>query len=190
MEVPSQVKNRIGEKFHRLLVVEFAGWKQYSKQRQVVWRCLCDCGNYKDVTLANLFSNTKSCGCWNRESSSIHAKTVLKEANSKHGLSYHPLYDAWDAMMSRCYKPEDKDWENYGGRGIKVCERWQSVEGYVEDLKERPEGMTLDRIDVDGDYSPENCKWSSFREQGLNTRVNRVFSPCSRKEDHIHFSGD
>lgn len=175
MEVPEHIKNRIGLKYNMLTVVEFAGFKEYPKSRQTLWKCLCDCGNFTNVTSANLQNTTKSCGCWNSKRAAEHGRTVLKQANTKHGLSYHPLYDAWDAMMARCYNPEDKDWDNYGGRGIGVCDRWRTVTGYVEDLVERPEGMTLDRIDVDGDYCPENCKWSSYREQGLNTRFNRDY---------------
>lgn len=176
MEIPYNIKNRIGSKFGRLTVTEFAGFRQYSKQRQTYWKCLCECGNTIFCTASGLVGgNTKSCGCWNRDRASEHAKTILKKATTKHGLSRHPLYDAWSAMMSRCYNPDDKDYENYGGRGISVCERWQDICGYVEDLVERPDGMTLDRIDVNGDYCPENCKWSSFRDQNLNTRFNRDF---------------
>lgn len=173
MEIPSQIRNRVGDKSGRLTVVEFVGFREFqSTSRQTMWKCVCECGTEVIVQGSGLYGNSKSCGCWNREQAAEHGRTVLKQANTKHGLSYHPLYDAWDAMISRCYNPEDKDWGNYGGRGIGVCDRWKTVTGYVEDLVERPEGMTLDRIDVDGDYSPENCKWSSYRQQGLNTRYN------------------
>lgn len=171
------VKDRTGCRFTRLTVIQHCGAAVLpSGQKQQKWLCLCDCGSIVIVMANSLVSgNTKSCGCLNRERSSEHAKTVLRKATTKHGLSQHPLYDAWNAMMARCYDPNDKDYENYGGRGIQVCERWQDIRGYVEDLVARPEGMTLDRIDVDGSYCPDNCKWSSFREQNLNTRFNRDF---------------
>lgn len=89
----------------------------------------------------------------------------------KHGLKNHFMYRSWVGMRSRCNNPKDKDYKNYGGRGIKVCETWSSFENFINDVGERPNGMSLDRIDNDGDYKPSNCKWSTPREQQLNRRT-------------------
>lgn len=88
-------------------------------------------------------------------------------------MTKHPLYSSWLAMMRRCYREGHKSFYNYGGRGIKVCERWHDVKRFIEDVGERPEGMTMDRINNNDDYAPDNFKWSTAEEQQRNTRRTR-----------------
>ena len=94
---------------------------------------------------------------------------------STHGMSYTPVWHSWAAMRQRCHYPNDINYKNYGARGIHVCERWMnSFENFYSDMGDRPQGMSLDRIDNDGDYCPENCQWSTKPEQGINQRTNRL----------------
>lgn len=143
-----------------------------SKNGAKVWRCLCDCGNIKDIVSSSLRAGlTRSCGCFYLKCSQDIRKT--------HGMSGSTEYHSWAAMKQRCYYQGHQEYENYGGRGIAVCEEWlDSFESFLQDMGHKPsEKHSIDRIDVNGNYCKENCKWSTPKEQAANTR--KVLSEMS-----------
>ena len=149
-----------GKRFGRL-VVSF--WCGKNKWGHVRWLCKCDCGSKILVTSSHLSSgNTKSCGC------------LLKDFKVTHGMTSSDTYTTWEKMKGRCKNPNDDRYKDYGGRGIEVCEKWDKFEGFLEDMGERPAGTTIDRVDNDGNYEKKNCIWATPKEQGRNTRSNRM----------------
>ncbi len=147
-------------------------YKSGSKKRV---RCICECGNTIDLFYQHYISqHTKSCGCLNNEKRILNGKSNLKHGHSNKGgyVKSSPEYFSWSAMKTRCNNPKNKDWNNYGGRGIIVCDRWvSSFENFLKDMGNRPEGFTLDRIDPNGNYEPINCRWADDETQRKNKRV-------------------
>lgn len=166
-----KLQDLTGRKFGRLLVVTRA--ERLPKAGRVLWHCICDCGQEPTVTGSNLITgNSQSCGCLHSE------KAVQRGRDSKtHGHWINgkasPTYRSWLAMHGRCKHPATNGFEYYGGRGIIVCARWASFEHFLTDMGERPAGRSLDRIDGDGNYTPDNCRWATEREQKLNRKIRK-----------------
>lgn len=162
-----------GQIFGRLTVIgEGDFYISPSGRKERTWHCRCDCGNEVNVRSTNLRHNTKSCGCLRKEITSKRYKV--------HGKSLSRLHKVWLQMKGRCYNPNNTAYKNYGGRGIKICDEWKdnfqafcdwSMANGYDDTVERGK-CTLDRIDVNGNYCPENCRWVSQKVQSRNTRQN------------------
>lgn len=136
--------------------------------------CKCKCGKEIKTTLGDIRSNhTKSCGCINRKRASLFfSQLTLTHGHSKVG-KVSPTYRSWCSMKRRCRIGDDRENKYYTDRGITVCDRWNSFENFLSDMGERPEGMTLDRIDVNGNYCKENCRWATIEMQNNNKQNNR-----------------
>jgi hypothetical protein len=167
-------KDITGQVFGRLTVIERAG----TKHNCAAWKCKCVCGKEKIVSRHCLMHGTESCGCLNRERTS--------EASTTHGLHKHALYQTWASMKGRCENPNYTGYENYGGRGIKVCERWRhSFPNFLKDMGERPDGMTVERKNVNADYSPENCVWGTHKDQFHNKQINQEVKDLQSEVDRL-----
>jgi len=146
---------RTGQVFGKLTVIEQAGRDRLKK---VLWRCKCECGNESIVVSGSLVTgNTISCGC--------------DKGNYKHGGTGKGSYNTWRAMIRRCTIPTDKDYPNYGGKGVTVCPAWMDYRNFAVDMGEPQGDETLDRIDTYGNYEPDNCRWASPRTQARNIRI-------------------
>jgi len=178
--------NMIGQRFHKLVVKSQAP----SRKNRRYWLCACDCGNSTIVDTASLNNgNTKSCGCWNRESASNRARKQSFKHGHSGGVASKSraslTYRSWQAMLTRCTNPKATQYYNYGGRGITVCDRWQGPDGFANflaDVGERKEGTTLDRIDANKNYELGNVRWSTPQVQVSNRRPYKALSNFSDKE--------
>ena len=165
----SRAKDMIGKKFNMLTVVD----RLENQKQRAMYLCICDCGKTRNVLGQNLRSGrVKDCGCVSQKIRSQH----ISEHNKTHGHSKSKLYKCWSDMKSRCFNTHNKEYKNYGLRGIKVCDKWRDSfecfeqwaisNGYKENL-------TIDRTDVNKDYEPSNCRWITMTEQCYNKRNTR-----------------
>jgi len=157
-----------GRRFGRLVVISRSANGVCGAVR---WNCLCDCGNTTTSFGAGLRAGrTTSCGCKNKERMSI-----IGSLRETHGRSNTKEYDAFLHMHQRCYSKKSSQYKNYGGRGITVCERWHSFENFIHDIGDAPgKDYSVERVDVMGNYGPENCKWDTWKNQQRNRRNNRI----------------
>lgn len=175
-----KINDLTGQKFGRLTVISYAG---KNHRRYALWSCLCECGKTIIAVGSDLRSgHTQSCGCsrsdalsrYNKsEEKRAHTSELNKQYKKTHGMRYTRLYREWRSMINRCSSKNWRDYDNYGGRGITVCDEWkESFEsfrdwalhnGYRDDL-------SLDRCDVNGNYCPDNCRWITMAAQANNTR--------------------
>lgn len=157
------IKN--GEKFGRLTAVSFS----HMTGTHQVWNFLCNCGSIKKIRIDDIrLGKTKSCGCLKKE--------LMKNKFKTHGMSGTKIYATWCAMKERCINSNSKDYNNYGGRGIKVCKKWLMFENFYNDMGKCPKGKSLDRVDNSKNYIPYNCRWSTNKEQANNRRNNHLLT--------------
>ncbi len=170
----------VGKEYNLLKVISFAG---NSKNGKSLWNCVCKCGGTKTTLGQSIVEGRVTCcgqdGC-------IGLKFGKDSKSYKHGLIHTPEYGIWGNIVSRCTNKKSHAWHHYGGRGIKCCERWKDFISFYEDMGERPSPeYEIDRVDNDGDYCKENCKWATRAEQLRNTRRNTLVEYEGKKQKLI-----
>ena len=173
--LPAQVSDMIGKTFSSLRITGYAGRNKGAKKAHLV-SCLCECGKTLNVIAGNVKNgNSKSCGCKG-------SRATIRERFTRHGHArlgrISREFDSWRGMKSRCLTASNPKYKNYGGRGISVCERWLGKDGFqnfLKDMGPKPSGLTLHRIDNNGNYCPENCMWAdSLVQNSEKTTTHRV----------------
>lgn len=161
----AKIPNLTGRTFSRLTALRIADRR--SADGRLMYECSCSCGALVVVVGKRLWSgDAKSCGC-------IHAEGL----NRRHGYSHTPLHDCWIGMRKRCRNPKSNSYKNYGARGIRVCERWERFENFLQDMGPSfREGLALDRINNDGNYEPGNCRWATLSQNARNKRNTKIIT--------------
>jgi hypothetical protein len=165
-----KARDLTGMQFGRLTAVSSRSVQQGSRKR-IFWLCRCNCGSEKEIVASSLVHGvTLSCGCLQRE--------ILVEKGITHGECYTPRYKTWAGIIQRCTNPNNHAFRNYGGRGIAVCDKWLTYDGFRDDVPQAPgPGFSLDRIDNDKGYELDNVRWATPKEQRVNQRPRSDWSP-------------
>jgi hypothetical protein len=163
MHPNSKIKiDRTGMTYGRLKVI---GLGNKRRPNRIYWLCQCECGKKLQVLSQNLNNgSTQSCGCYSRD--------ILIKRQTTHGMTKTPEFESWRSMLYRCNNKNYRQYKHYGGRGIRVCKRWNSFSNFYADMGARPAGTTLDRINTNRGYSKSNCRWATLKEQNRNSRSN------------------
>lgn len=151
-----------GKRYGKLIILSLAGFYVSKKQKRAIVKCRCDCGKEKDILLKDIKNGKiKSCSCLQKENQFY-----------SHRMTHTTEYRIWHNMITRCTNPNSDSYKYYGKRGISVCGRWKTFENFFADMGSRPSlKLTLDRINNDGNYEPENCRWATSKEQRANQRI-------------------
>ena len=168
-------KDRTGQKYGRLLAIKYL---YTNKRKKAVWLCKCECGKYIEVPSDNLaIGNTKSCGCLHSDMSKEKIKKIIENQTKYKKPHQKHIITVFNQIKTRCYNENCKAYKNYGGRGIKVCDKWlDNPNSFYEWSINNgyKKGLSIDRIDVNGNYDPNNCRWATYMEQGNNKRNNII----------------
>ena len=182
-KVEQKIKDSVGTKIGKLVII---GISHKENSGITFARCKCDCGNIIDIVPSQLFNNqVKSCGCSKRENNILANNKSTSSGNYLDGRTKNPLYGTWKRMIARCEDSSANHYDRYGGRGIKVCDEWHDFWNFVkwsDSIGGRPDGYTLDRINNDGNYEPNNCRWADWKTQASNTSSNRFIEYCGKTQ--------
>lgn len=161
----------IGKRFGHLVCLRMAD--RLDHKSRLLWWFLCDCGTECEKSgISVRYGDTVSCGCFHRQQINSLGKVT-------HGRSKTSLYKAWNSMNQRCHNPNVDEYKYYGARGISVCDRWRfSFTAFLADMGERPKGLSIDRINNDGNYEPGNCRWATIHQQAMNKRPRQHRCDC------------
>ena len=164
-----KINDLTDQKFGRLVAKKWVK-KLVGNRLRGAWECDCECGQKLTVLTESITSgHTKSCGCFFRDEA---GKRQITHGLSKVNGKATPTFISWSAMMARCNSPGTYGYKFYGAKGVTVCERWYSYVNFIDDMGERPKGLSLDRINPFGNYEKDNCRWATNKEQQDNTRAN------------------